>query len=76
MIGKVLDSRYHGWFVVGMVRHWTLDRRRRRSLIDLINLVLVCGKQHILLMLIILIMTLVIGQMQLDHNACTREQKD
>ena len=44
--------------------------------IDLVCLLLVCGKQHVLLMLIILTMALVIGQMQLDHNAHSREHKD
>ena len=74
----LLDSHHHGWLVVGLVRLCREDITRalrdnlgllRLDEIDLEGLLLVCRKKNVLLMLIILIMTLVESQMELDLDA-------
>ena len=78
---RVLLDSHHGLLVVGLVSLWREDRALRDNLrllrldeVDLDGLLLVCGKQHVLLMLII--MTLVESKMVLDLDSQKREHYD
>ena len=80
---RVLLDSHHGLLVVGLVSLWREDRSRtlrdnlgllRLDEVDMDGLLLVCGKKHVLLMLII--MTLVESKMVLDLDSQKREQYD